>query len=367
MKKTALYETHLALGAKMVDFAGFEMPVQYTGIIQEHTAVREQVGLFDVSHMGEFFIEGTQALECVQYLCSNDISKIVDGQAQYNYLPNEKGGVVDDLIVYRYNADKFMLVVNASNIDKDWKWIQQVIANKGFDVSLQDQSEHFALLALQGPKATEVLAQLTDVVVEEIKFYHFALGEVADINDVIISATGYTGSGGFEIYVPQNEAITLWKKLLEAGEKFGIQPCGLGARDTLRVEAGYCLYGHEITDDISPLEAGLGWVTKLDTHFIGSDILAQEKEQGIKRRVTPLLVKQKGGIPRQGYAIVNADGEQIGEVSSGTSSPTLKQGIALAFLDKAYTTLDTEVYLQVRNKTIACQVVKLPFFKLKTS
>ena len=365
MKKTALYQEHVNLGAKIVEFAGYQMPVQYSGIIQEHQAVRQQVGLFDVSHMGEFFIEGEDALDCIQYLCSNDISKLQDGQAQYNYLPNDRGGVVDDLIVYRFTNNRYMLVVNASNIAKDREWIQAVIAEKQFQVDFTDQSEAYALLALQGPKASEVLEQLTDVDIRAIKYYHFKVGEVASVDTVIISGTGYTGSGGFELYVPKNHASEIWNKILSVGESVGIQPCGLGSRDTLRIEAGYCLYGHEITEDISPLEAGLGWVTKLDTHFLGSALLAQHKAEGITRKITPLLVTEKGGIPRPGYPILNKDGEPIGEVSSGTSSPTLKQGIALAFLDKEYTSPGTEVYLQVRNKSIACQVVKLPFVKLK--
>lgn len=300
MKNTALTETHIALGAKMVPFAGYYMPVQYEGLITEHETVRKGVGVFDVSHMGEFLIEGPKALELIQTISSNDASTLTVGKAQYSCMPNDKGGIVDDLIIYRVKPETYLLVVNAANIEKDWQWIQQHNQNTGAE--MRNISEEYALLAIQGPKAVEAMQALTSVNLAEIPFYHFVVGDFADIPYVIISATGYTGSGGFEIYCKNTEVKQVWDRVLEAGKSFGIKPCGLGARDTLRLEMGYCLYGNDIDDTTSPIEAGLGWITKFTKNFIHSDVLKKQKEEGVVRKLVAFELLERG-IPRNGYEI----------------------------------------------------------------
>lgn len=360
MKSTALTDTHKALGAKMVPFAGFLMPVSYEGVNAEHETVRKAVGVFDVSHMGEFLIEGPNALELIQKVTSNDASKLFVGRAQYSCLPNEHGGIVDDLIVYRVKEDTYLLVVNASNIQKDWEHISKY--NQDIGASMRDISNNYSLLAIQGPKATEAMQSLSSVNLSDIKFYHFVVGDFAGIPNVIISATGYTGSGGFEIYCKNDEVLQIWEKVLEAGTEFGIKPIGLAARDTLRLEMGYCLYGNDIDDDTSPLEAGLGWITKLEKDFVNSDALALEKVQGSKKKLVGFELEGKG-IPRQGYQILDMEGSFIGRVTSGTMSPSLGKGIGLGYVPAGLATPGTEIQVQIRNKSLPAKVVKLPFYK----
>lgn len=357
MKTTALNQIHKNLNAKMVPFAGYEMPVQYAGVNQEHMAVREGVGVFDVSHMGQFFVKGADAAAFLQYVGTNDVSKVAAGQAQYTCLLNENGGIVDDLIIYKISEEEWMLVVNASNIEKDWNWISQ---HNKWNVSLENRSDEMSLLAIQGPKSIEAMQSLTDIDLASIPFYHFKIGKFAGIENVIISATGYTGSGGFEIYFKNEDAETIWQKVFEAGETFGIEPCGLAARDTLRLEKGYCLYGNDISDETSPLEAGLGWVTKLDTDFIAKDIIAQQKEKGIERKLVGFKMIEKG-IPRHDYKIVDEYENTLGIVTSGTQSPILKQGIGLGYVAVDFSSLGTRIYIQIRDKNVLAEVVKLPF------
>jgi len=357
MKETALTHVHAELGAKMVPFAGYSMPVQYSGLTQEHLAVRNAAGLFDVSHMGEFFVKGPEAEAFVQYVTSNDVSKLTIGKIQYSCLPNAKGGIVDDLLVYKLNDDEFLLVVNASNLEKDFNWIQ---SHNRFDATLTDRSDQMSLLALQGPKANAILAELTAVDLGDIPYYNFKLGDVAGIQNVIISNTGYTGAGGFELYIANEDARKLWNAVMEVGESYGMLPAGLGARDTLRLEKGFCLYGNDIDDTTSPLEAGLGWVTKLNTEFVGRDKIADLKERGIQRRLVGFEMIDRG-IPRQGYPILNAEGETIGEVTSGTQSPSLNKAIGMGYVEVAYKSPETEVYIQVRKKQLKARVVKTPF------
>ncbi len=359
MKKTALYHKHLELGAKIVPFAGYEMPVSYAGVNLEHETVRKVVGVFDVSHMGEFFVEGPQALDLIQKVCTNDASTLVDGKAQYTCMPNGNGGIVDDLIVYRFSAEKYLLVVNASNIEKDWNWIQQ---NNDFDAQLHNASDEYALLAIQGPKAVEAMQSLTSVDLASIKFYHFTVAEFAGCKDVIISATGYTGSGGFEIYIKNEDASKVWDAVFKAGENFDIAPIGLAARDTLRLEMGFCLYGNDIDDTTSPLEAKLGWITKFSKEFIDSERLALEKAEGSKQKLVAFELVEKG-IPRKDYAIVNEDGATIGRVTSGTMSPSLKKAIGLGYVQAGLDAVDQEIFVQIRNKNIKAKIVKLPFYK----
>lgn len=359
MKKTALYDKHLALGAKIVPFAGYEMPVSYAGVNQEHETVRNAVGVFDVSHMGEFFVEGPQALDLIQKVCTNDASTLVDGKAQYTCMPNGKGGIVDDLIIYRFSAEKYLLVVNASNIEKDWNWLQE---NNSFDAVLRNASDEYSLLAIQGPKAVEAMQSLTAENLSEIKFYHFNVGEFAGCEEVIISATGYTGSGGFEIYIKNEDASKVWDAVLKAGEPYGIAPIGLAARDTLRLEMGFCLYGNDIDDTTSPLEAKLGWITKFTKDFIDSGRLAKEKAEGSKQKLVAFELVEKG-IPRKDYAIVNEQGDSIGRVTSGTMSPSLKKAIGLGYVTTGMDSIGQEIYIQIRNKNIKAQLVKLPFYK----
>lgn len=356
IKHIALNDLHVSLGAKMVPFAGYNMPVRYTSDIEEHKAVRNGVGVFDVSHMGEFFLEGPGALDLIQQVTSNDASKLIDEQAQYSCLPNETGGIIDDLIVYRFNEEKYMLVVNASNIEKDWNWIQKF--NNG--VSATNASDNYSLLAVQGPEATVVLQRLTDVDLSTIKFYHFTVGSFAGIDDVILSNTGYTGSGGFEIYVKNEDVRHVWDRLFEAGAPEGIQPIGLGARDTLRLEKGYCLYGNDIDDTTSPLEAGLGWITKFTKPFTNHEALQKQKEEGVRRRLVGFKMEEKG-IPRHGYTIEDAEGNEMGYVTSGTISPMLGVGIGMGYVQKDSSKPGTEIYIAVRKKKIKATTVKLPF------
>ncbi|WP_300671014.1 glycine cleavage system aminomethyltransferase GcvT [Soonwooa sp.] len=358
MKKTALYDKHVALGAKMVPFAGFDMPVQYSGVTEEHFAVREKVGLFDVSHMGQFFVEGPQAKALLQKVTTNNLDTLEDGKAQYTCLPNETGGIVDDLIIYKMNDEKYFVVVNASNIDKDWNHISKYNAEIG--ATMTNASDDMSLLAIQGPKAVETLQKLTEVNLSEIPYYHFTVGTVAGVSDVIISNTGYTGSGGFEIYFKNDNAETLWNAVIEAGEAFGIIPCGLAARDTLRLEKGFCLYGNDIDDTTSPLEAGLGWITKFDKDFVSKEIFAKQKEEGVSRKLVGFELTDKG-VPRHDYPVVDAEGNVIGKVTSGTQSPMKKIGIGLAYVDKSHNKVGTEIFIQVRNKNIPAKVVKTPF------
>ena len=359
MKDTALSAIHAALGAKMVPFAGYNMPVSYQGINIEHQTVREKVGVFDVSHMGEFFITGPNALSLIQRVCSNDASKLEDGEAQYSCFPNQDGGVVDDLIVYRIAAEKWLLVVNASNIDKDWAWIN---SHNTMGASLENSSDHYSLLAIQGPKAIQAMQSLTQEDLSAIKFYTFKINTFAGVENVIISATGYTGSGGFEIYCKNTQVAKIWTKVLEAGANWGIQPIGLAARDTLRLEMGYCLYGNDIDDTTSPLEAGLGWITKFNKDFINSESLKKQKEIGVSKTLVGFELSQRG-IPRQGYAIVDAQGNSIGRVTSGTMSPSMGKGIGLGYVPMALKEVGSQIHIQIRNKIVPAIVVKLPFYK----
>lgn len=359
MKDTALSAIHAALGAKMVPFAGYNMPVSYQGINIEHQTVREKVGVFDVSHMGEFFVTGPNALSLIQRVCSNDASKLEDGEAQYSCFPNEDGGVVDDLIVYRIAAEKWLLVVNASNIDKDWAWIN---SHNTMEATLENSSDHYSLLAIQGPKSIQAMQSLTQEDLSAIKFYTFKINTFAGVENVIISATGYTGSGGFEIYCKNTQVAKIWTKVLEAGADWGIQPIGLAARDTLRLEMGYCLYGNDIDDTTSPLEAGLGWITKFNKDFINSESLKKQKEIGVSKTLVGFELSQRG-IPRQGYAIVDAQGNSIGRVTSGTMSPSMGKGIGLGYVPMALKEVGSQIHIQIRNKIVPAMVVKLPFYK----
>ena len=359
MKKTALYDKHLSLGAKIVPFAGFEMPVQYSGVTEEHFAVRERVGIFDVSHMGQFIVEGKGAKELLQYITTNDVDTLVDGKAQYSCLPNGKGGIVDDLIIYKLADEKYFVVMNASNIDKDWEHISKY--NEKFGAKMSNLSDETSLIAIQGPKALETLQKLTSANLSEIPYYHFTTATVSGVENVIISNTGYTGSGGFEIYFPNQYADLLWDALTEAGKEFDLLPCGLAARDTLRLEKGFCLYGNDIDDTTSPLEAGLGWITKLNKgEFVDSEFLKKQKEEGISRKLVGFELLDKG-VPRHDYPIVDVDNNVIGKVTSGCPSPMKKSGIGLAYVDKSHFKLDTEIYIQVRNKNLKAKVVKTPF------
>ncbi len=357
MKKTALNQKHKDLGAKMVPYAGFEMPVQYAGVNQEHFIVREKVGVFDVSHMGQFFVKGEKAADFLQHILSNDVPKVAIGQAQYNAMTNEQGGIVDDLIIYRLAENEWMVVVNAANIDKDWDWMNK---KNTFGVELTNRSDEMSLLAIQGPKAVEAMQSLTDLDLSQIPFYHFKVGDFAGFENVIISSTGYTGSGGFEIYFANDQAEGIWEKVLAAGKDFGIEPCGLAARDTLRLEKGYCLYGNDINEETTPLEAGLGWVTKLDTDFIGSDKLKIQKENGIEKKLVGFKMIERG-IPRQGYKVVDDNVNTVGEVTSGTQSPMLKQGIGLAYVHTDFAKVGTTIRIQIRDRNLLAEVVKTPF------
>ena len=359
MKKTKLNPIHHDLGAKMVSFGGFEMPVSYSSIKEEHHCVREKVGVFDVSHMGEFFVEGPQALSLLQHACSNDISKLVPGKAQYNYFPNRQGGIVDDLIVYQLSSQKYLLVVNASNIDKDWDWLREV--NQEFNAELTNASDSYALLAIQGPKAIEAIQSLTTYDLNSLAFYAHCTTEFAGVKEVIVATTGYTGSGGVEIYCKNEDVEAVWKAVFEAGEAFGIQPIGLAARDTLRLEMGYCLYGNEINDTSSPIEAGLGWVTRPATNFINADVIGQQKSEGVAQALVGFELTDRG-IPRTGHEIVDEKGRIIGKVTSGTQSPSLNKAIGLGYIPETYAKEGSVFGIQIRNKVIAAKVVSLPFY-----
>ncbi|MCG9972471.1 glycine cleavage system aminomethyltransferase GcvT [Christiangramia crocea] len=359
MKEIALSEKHKELNAKMVPFAGFNMPVSYEGVNIEHETVRGKLGVFDVSHMGEFLISGENALELIQKISSNDASKLVDGKAQYSCMPNNDGGIVDDLIIYRIDAEKYLLVVNASNIEKDWNWIAH---HNTMDATMRDMSDDMSLLAIQGPKAAEAMQSLTDINLKNMKFYTFQVGTFADVDKVIVSATGYTGSGGFEIYFRNEDAEQIWDAVMEAGKEFGIKPIGLAARDTLRLEMGYCLYGNDIDDTTSPIEAGLGWITKFTKDFINSEALKEEKEKGPKRKLIAFELDERG-IPRQGYDIVDENGKVIGEVTSGTMSPSLEKGIGLGYVPTEIAGVGNKIFIQIRKKAVPATQVKLPFYK----
>ena len=359
MKNTALTSTHEALGAKMVPFAGFNMPVQYEGVNLEHETVRQGVGVFDVSHMGEFLIEGEHALELIQKVTSNDASKLTIGKAQYSCLPNDTGGIVDDLIVYRVEENLYLLVVNASNIEKDWDWIS---SKNDVGAEMKNISDNYSLLAIQGPKAVEAMQTLTSHDLSAINFYNFIVGDFAGIEHVIISATGYTGSGGFEIYCKNSEVKQVWDKVFEAGAPYGIKPIGLAARDTLRLEMGYCLYGNDIDDTTSPIEAGLGWITKFTKRFTNSEALELEKQQGPKRKLVAFELDERG-IPRHGYDIVDENGKTIGIVTSGTMSPSLNKGIGLGYVPTTSSEIGSKIYIQIRKNAIPATIVKLPFYK----
>ncbi len=344
----------------MVPFAGFNMPVSYEGVNVEHETVRSGVGVFDVSHMGEFLIEGPKALELIQKVTSNDACKLAIGKAQYSCLPNETGGIVDDLIVYRVKEETYLLVVNASNIEKDWAHISKY--NDSIGAVMRNISDVYSLLAIQGPKAVEAMQSLSSIDLAEINFYNFVVADFAGIEHIIISATGYTGSGGFEIYCKNTEVEQVWEKVMEAGADFGIKPIGLAARDTLRLEMGYCLYGNDIDDTTSPLEAGLGWITKFTKDFVNSDALAIQKAEGVSKKLVGFELTERG-IPRQGYDIVDSNGNGIGNVTSGTMSPSLEKGIGLGYVLKDFSKTDTEIFIQIRKKQIPAKVVKLPFYK----
>ncbi|MEW4924646.1 glycine cleavage system aminomethyltransferase GcvT [Algibacter sp. 2305UL17-15] len=359
MKNTALTKTHEALGAKLVPFAGYNMPVQYEGVTAEHETVRKAVGVFDVSHMGEFLIDGEHALELIQNVSSNDASKLTIGKAQYSCLPNDTGGIVDDLIIYRIKEDTYLLVVNASNIQKDWNWIQ---SKNDVGATIRDLSEAYSLLAIQGPKAVEAMQSLTSHDLAAIEFYNFIVGDFAGIEHVIISATGYTGSGGFEIYCKNSEVQQIWDKVLEAGADFGIKPIGLAARDTLRLEMGYCLYGNDIDDTTSPIEAGLSWITKFTKDFTNSEALKAEKERGPERKLVGFELDERG-IPRHGYDIVDGNGNKIGNVTSGTMSPSLSKGIGLGYVPPIFAEVGSKINIQIRKNAVPATVVKLPFYK----
>ena len=359
MKNTALTSIHEALGAKMVPFAGYNMPVSYEGVTIEHETVRKDVGVVDVSHMGEFLISGPNALELIQKVSTNDASKLTDGKAQYSCLTNTEGGIVDDLIIYCLNPEKYLLVVNASNIEKDWDWISM---HNTMEADMKDLSSEYSLLAIQGPKAVEAMQSLSPYDLSSIKFYNFVVEEFAGIENVIISATGYTGSGGFEIYCKNSEVEQVWNNVLEAGKEFGIKPIGLAARDTLRLEMGYCLYGNDIDDTTSPLEAGLGWITKFTKDFINSDALKAQKAKGPQRKLIAFEIEDRG-IPRQGYDIVDEAGNTIGIVTSGTMSPSLNKGIGLGYVPSNMSGFGEPIYIQIRKKAVKATIVKLPFYK----
>ncbi|MBR1808097.1 MAG: glycine cleavage system aminomethyltransferase GcvT [Paludibacteraceae bacterium] len=357
LKETPFTATHIALGAKMHEFAGYNMPIEYpTGITQEHLCVRQGVGVFDVSHMGEFWVKGERALDLLQYICSNDISKLEAGKAQYNCFPNGKGGIVDDLIVYKYSTTKYLLVVNASNIDKDWAWVNQ--QNEHFGCTLQNASDRMAQLAVQGPKATEMLQKLTDLDLSSIPYYSFREWSFAGVQPVIISNTGYTGAGGFELYFYPEHAKQIWDALFEVGKEYGLQPIGLGARDSLRLEKWYCLYGNDIDDTTSPIEAGLGWITKFvdGKDFIDKEYLMKQKAEGVNRKLVHFELTERG-IPRHGYELCNAEGETIGNVTSGIMLPGTRTGIGMGYVKTDYSKKDTVIYVKIREKLIPAKVV----------
>lgn len=361
MKHTAFTKIHEALGAKMVPFAGFYMPVQYEGLLIEHETVRNKVGVFDVSHMGQIWVKGPKALDLIQWVTSNDASKLYDGKVQYSCFPNFEGGIVDDLLVYRIDSETYLLVVNASNTEKDWNWIN---AQNKFGATLYNASDEISQLAIQGPLALKAMQKLTDTPIMDMEYYSFKKVNLAGVKDVILSINGYTGAGGCEIYMANKDAEKIWNAVFEAGAEFGIKPIGLGARDTLRLEMGFCLYGNDINDTTSPIEAGLGWITKFteDKDFINKQALLKQKTDGTSKKLIAFEMIDKG-IPRQHYQIMNAEGSEIGEVTSGTQSPSLKIAIGMGYVAKEYSKLDTEIYINIRDKALKAKVVKLPFYK----
>ncbi len=366
MKNTPFTKYHIALGAKMAEFAGYNMPISYSGIKDEHVTVRNNAGVFDVSHMGEFIVKGENALDLIQRVTSNDASKLTNGRAQYSCLPNSEGGIVDDLLVYCIEANRsYMLVVNASNIEKDWNWISQFNTKK---VEMHNISDKTCLLSIQGPNATKILQPLTDMDIMNLKYYTFTKGRFAGVDNVIVSATGYTGAGGVEIYFPasssgtedNSNADSIWKAIFEAGAAMGIKPIGLGARDTLRLEMGFCLYGNDIDDTTSPLEGGLGWITKFTKEFIAKNILEKEKETGIKRKLVGFEMIDRG-IPRHDYVIKDVAENVIGKVTSGTQAPTLGKAIGMGYVAIGHARMDSEIYIDIRNTLVKAKVVKTPF------
>ena len=359
MKNTPLSEHHISLGAKMAEFAGYNMPISYKGIKEEHHQVRNSVGMFDVSHMGEFFLEGDHALDLIQRVTSNDASKLIDGQAQYSCLPNDEGGIVDDLLVYRLSDKRYMLVVNASNIEKDWNWIS---SHNSKNVAMKNASDQMGLLAVQGPNAVSTLQKLTSLSLSEIPYYHFNIGEFAGCQNIIISNTGYTGAGGFELYIPNEFLLQVWKKTIEAGTEFGINPIGLGARDTLRLEMGFCLYGNDIDDTTNPIEAGLGWITKFTKSFVGDQYAKDLKENGPKRKLVGIEMSERA-IPRHGYEVMDISGQTIGKVTSGSQTPSLEKSIGMAYINIPYNKIGSEVFVKIRDTNVKAKVVKTPFYQ----
>lgn len=360
MKNTALTTIHEALGAKMLPFAGFNMPILYEGVNAEHEIVRNGVGVFDVSHMGEFLITGKNALDLIQKVTSNDAAVLTNGRVQYSCMPNETGGIVDDLLVYKIADESYLLVVNASNIEKDWNWIS---SHNDMDAKMVNASDDYSLLAIQGPKTIEAIQCLTSVGLSQIAYYHFQIADFAGFENIMISATGYTGAGGFEIYCKNSEVETIWKKVFEAGKPFNIKPIGLAARDTLRLEMGFCLYGNDINDTTSPLEAGLGWITKFNKKFINSEALKLQKEQGVSKKLIAFDMQERA-VPRHDYEIVDAQGNQIGIVTSGTMSPSLNKGIGLGYVTSQNSTIGHEIFIKIRKNNVLAKVVKLPFLKI---
>jgi len=359
MKTTALTPKHIALGAKMVEFAGYNMPVSYTGLNDEHNTVRTKAGMFDVSHMGEFILKGPKALDLIQKVTSNDASVLSSGKVQYSCLPNDKGGIVDDLLVYCMDKETYMLVVNASNVEKDWNWIK---SHNDLGVEMINESDVYSLLAIQGPKTTAILGTLTNVDLTKIAYYNFTIGQFCGINGVILSNTGYTGAGGFEIYCKNEDAGKIWDAIMEAGKAEGLKPIGLGARDTLRLEMAFNLYGNDIDDTTSPIEANLGWITKFTKEFTNSKALLEQKNHGVKRKLVGFTMVDKG-IPRHGYEITGAEGNAVGVVTSGTQSPSLQQAIGMGYVKTELSKPDTEIYIKIRDKLIKAVVVKTPFYK----
>ncbi len=361
-KKTALYDKHIALSAKMVLFAGYEMPVQYSNLGEEHLNVRNGVGVFDVSHMGEFFLKGAGALDLIQRVSANDASKLTPGKVQYSCMPNETGGIVDDLLIYCLGEEDYMLVVNASNMEKDWNWISKF---NTANVEMTDRSDNYSLLAIQGPKATEAIRSLTEMNIADMEYYTVQVGKFAGVDNVIVATTGYTGSGGYEVYFTNDVADQIWDAVFEAGKDVNIMPAGLGARDTLRMEMGFCLYGNDIDDTTSPHEAGLGWITKYTKDFTNSEALKAQKEAGVTRKLVGFHEIEKGPIPRQGYEIQDLEGNNIGHITSGTKSPSMDKAVAMGYVKKEFSAVDTEVRIIIRNKSLSTKVTRFPFLKLK--
>jgi aminomethyltransferase len=357
MKETALTSVHIALGAKMAAFAGYDMPISYSGINNEHLQVRKSIGVFDVSHMGEFILKGEKALDLIQLVTTNDASKLSDGKVQYSCLPNDNGGIVDDLLVYRITEHEYLLVVNASNIEKDWNWISK---HNTFGVEMINKSDDWSLLAVQGPDAAKILQTLTSEDLSQTPYYNFTIGKIAGVDNVIISNTGYTGAGGFELYITNADAKKVWDAVFEAGKDYGILPCGLGCRDTLRLEKGFCLYGHDIDDSTSPIEAGLGWITKFTKNFVQAAYHKNLKDTGVAKKLVGFEMIERG-IPRQHYVLKDAAGNKIGEVTSGTQSPSLQKAIGMGYVASDFSESGKEIFVEIRNQLVKAKVVKTPF------